>query len=71
MQSLIGAAVGYTQETELKEAESFGEPKIVIVGCGGAGGNTVNRQHAIGVKGAETIAINTDKQALDLSLIHI
>ena len=66
MQSLIGAAVGYTQETELKEAESFGEPKIVIVGCGGAGGNTVNRLHAIGVKGAETIAINTDKQALDL-----
>ncbi len=66
MQSLIGAAVGYTQEQDLKEAESFGEPKIVIVGCGGAGGNTVNRLHAIGVKGAETIAINTDKQALDL-----
>ncbi len=66
MQSLIGAAVGYTQEQELKEVESFGEPKIVIVGCGGAGGNTVNRLHKIGVKGAETIAINTDKQALDL-----
>ena len=37
----------------------------VIVGCGGAGGNTVNRLHRIGVKGAETISINTDKQALD------
>lgn len=66
MQSLIGAAVGHTQEQELKEYEQFGEPKIVIVGCGGAGGNTVNRLHKIGVKGAETIAINTDKQALDL-----
>jgi cell division protein FtsZ len=66
MQSLIGAAVGYSQESELKEYENFGEPKIVIVGCGGAGGNTINRLHAIGVKGAETIAINTDKQALDL-----
>jgi cell division protein FtsZ len=66
MQSLIGAAVGYTQEQELQEYENFGEPKIVIVGCGGAGGNTINRLHAIGVKGAETIAINTDKQALDL-----
>ncbi len=66
MQSLIGAAVGFTQESEIKEYDNFGEPKIVIVGCGGAGGNTINRLHAIGVKGAETIAINTDKQALDL-----
>jgi cell division protein FtsZ len=66
MQSLIGAAVGYAQEQDLKEYENFGEPKIVIVGCGGAGGNTVNRLHKLGVKGAETIAINTDKQALDL-----
>ncbi|MHB8634049.1 MAG: cell division protein FtsZ [Thermoplasmatota archaeon] len=66
MQSLIGAAVNYAQETELKEYENFGEPKIVIVGCGGAGGNTVNRLHKMGVRGAETIAINTDKQALDL-----
>jgi len=66
MQSLIGVAVGYAQEQELKEYENFGEPKIVIVGCGGAGGNTINRLHKVGVKGAETIAINTDKQALDL-----
>ncbi|MGB0653170.1 MAG: cell division protein FtsZ [Thermoplasmatota archaeon] len=66
MDSLIGAATQFTQEQELKEYENFGEPKIVIVGCGGAGGNTINRLHKIGVKGAETIAINTDKQALDL-----
>src|SRR5919108_4171833 len=66
MQSLIGVAMGYAQEVEPKEYENFGEPKIVIVGCGGAGGNTVNRLHKVGVRGAETIAINTDKQALDL-----
>jgi cell division protein FtsZ len=66
MHSLIGAAVGFAQEREEKEYEHFGEPKIVIVGCGGAGGNTINRLHKIGVRGAETIAINTDKQALDL-----
>ncbi|HUR25987.1 MAG TPA: cell division protein FtsZ, partial [Candidatus Thermoplasmatota archaeon] len=60
---MIEAAV---EETELKERGGFGEPKIVIVGCGGAGGNTVNRLHKVGVRGAETIAINTDKQALDL-----
>jgi cell division protein FtsZ len=44
----------------------FGTPRIVIVGCGGAGGNTITRLHKLGVKGAETIAINTDKMALDL-----
>ncbi|MBW3583746.1 MAG: cell division protein FtsZ [Euryarchaeota archaeon] len=65
MQSLIANAMQHTQETKSAEFDSFGEPKIVIVGCGGAGGNTVNRLHKIGVKGAETIAINTDKQALD------
>jgi len=48
------------------DLEDFGQPRIVIVGCGGAGNNTMNRLHHIGVKGAETIAINTDKQHLDV-----
>src|SRR5512136_561459 len=43
-----------------------GQPRIVIIGCGGAGNNTVNRIHHMGVSGAETIAINTDKQHLDM-----
>jgi cell division protein FtsZ len=50
-------------ETELDE---FGDPRIVVVGCGGAGNNTVNRLYNIGVDGAETIAINTDKQHLQM-----
>ncbi|WP_049995965.1 cell division protein FtsZ [Halococcus sediminicola] len=50
-------------ETELEE---FGDPRIVVVGCGGAGNNTVNRLYNIGVDGAETIAINTDKQHLQM-----
>ncbi len=67
MQSLIANAMQHTQDKpQSAEYDSFGEPKIVIVGCGGAGGNTITRLHKIGVKGAETIAINTDKQALDL-----
>lgn len=41
-------------------------PNIVVVGCGGAGNNTVNRLYNIGVDGAETIAINTDKQHLQM-----
>jgi len=44
----------------------FGEPRIVIVGCGGAGNNTVNRLYNIGVDGAETVAVNTDKQHLKM-----
>ncbi|TAN39611.1 MAG: cell division protein FtsZ, partial [Candidatus Methanoperedens sp.] len=42
-----------------EDMEDFGTPKIVVVGCGGGGNNTVNRLYNIGVAGAETIAINT------------
>ena len=42
------------------------QPRIVIIGCGGGGNNTVNRIHHMGISGAETIAINTDKQHLDM-----
>ncbi|MFC6736416.1 cell division protein FtsZ, partial [Halolamina salina] len=46
--------------------DEFGDPRIVIVGAGGAGNNTINRLYNIGVEGAETIAINTDKQHLKM-----
>jgi len=48
------------------DEEEFGAPRILIVGCGGAGNNTVNRLYNMGVEGAETIALNTDKQHLDM-----
>lgn len=71
MQDLINDAVKNSQEEskmreESLEDDDFGEPRIVIVGCGGAGNNTVNRLNNIGVEGAETIAINTDKQHLQM-----
>ncbi len=47
-------------ELMLKEQRA----KIKVVGCGGGGGNTVNRITEVGIKGAETIAINTDAQDL-------
>jgi len=40
-------------------------PRILIVGCGGSGNNTLNRITHLGVEGAITVAINTDKQHLD------
>lgn len=38
--------------------------RIKVVGCGGAGNNTINRIFEVGIKGVETIAINTDAQDL-------
>ena len=55
----------------VKEARSFdmsvefGKPKILVVGCGGAGNNSVDRLMRIGVHGAQTVAINTDKMHID------
>lgn len=38
--------------------------KIKVIGCGGGGNNTINRISEVGIKGVETIAINTDAQDL-------
>lgn len=54
------------ENTVGNDFEDFGLPQIKIVGCGGAGNNTINRLYNIGVNGAETIAVNTDKQHLDV-----
>ncbi|HID27046.1 MAG TPA: cell division protein FtsZ [Methanosarcinales archaeon] len=75
MQSIVEEALKRNKEEKLRamsvsdmteDLGEFGLPQIVIVGCGGAGNNTVNRLYNIGVEGAETIAINTDKQHLDM-----
>ncbi|MED5271942.1 MAG: hypothetical protein VX613_03535, partial [Candidatus Thermoplasmatota archaeon] len=49
------------------ELAGFGvpNPRILVVGCGGSGNNTLNRITHLGVEGAVTVAINTDKQHLD------
>jgi cell division protein FtsZ len=70
MEAFIKNAVDNKLEEESRLSfdgeDMFGTPRITIVGCGGAGGNTITRLNKLGVKGADTIAINTDKQALDL-----
>lgn len=38
--------------------------KIKVVGAGGGGNNTINRLTEVGIKGAQTIAVNTDAQDL-------
>lgn len=42
-----------------------GQAKIVVIGAGGAGNNMVDWLYRKGIKGAEIIAVNTDKQHLD------
>jgi len=42
------------------EAEEFGRPKILVVGCGNSGNNTVDRLNDIRIDGAQTMAVNTD-----------
>ncbi|MCX6710201.1 MAG: cell division protein FtsZ [Candidatus Woesearchaeota archaeon] len=51
-------------DAELEEIVGRQKATIKVVGCGGAGNNTINRITEVGVTGAETIAINTDAQDL-------
>jgi cell division protein FtsZ len=48
----------------------LGKANIIIIGCGGAGNNTVDRLMKIGIKGARCIAINTDQQHLNSTQAH-
>ncbi|MEG9195301.1 MAG: cell division protein FtsZ [Candidatus Methanoglobus sp.] len=70
MKSLVSKAQQYLEqdrvrrEEKVKEVKDFFEkPKIVVVGCGGCGNNTINRLSHMDLD-ATTIAINTDKQHL-------
>ncbi len=73
MQTIINEALKHSErESEMRRGfiedddDFIGQPRIVIVGCGGAGNNTINRLYHMKVNGAETIAVNTDKQHLEM-----
>ncbi|MGO5051923.1 cell division protein FtsZ [Lachnospiraceae bacterium LCP25S3_G4] len=51
---------------EIKTNESDAAAKIIVVGVGGGGNNAVNRMIDEQIAGVEFIAINTDRQALQL-----
>ena len=51
-------------DAELEQFLSKQKAKIKVIGTGGGGNNTINRISEVGIKGAETIAINTDAQDL-------
>jgi cell division protein FtsZ len=55
---------GNMTDEQLEEILDDLQTNITVVGCGGAGGNTVNRMHEEGIKGANLVAANTDVQHL-------
>jgi len=63
-------ALKYTWHNEVSEVLPLGHCRIVVVGVGGAGNNTVTRLMEMGVVGAECIAVNTDALHLSVSRAH-
>jgi len=55
---------GTMTDEELASVVQDLETKITVVGCGGAGGNTVTRMTEEGIHGAKLAAANTDAQHL-------
>lgn len=51
-------------DAELEKLLASQKTRIRVIGCGGAGNNTINRISEVGIKGIETIAVNTDAQDL-------
>lgn len=47
-----------------KNAEDFLTPKIMVVGSGGGGCNSINRLARAGIRGADLVAVNTDRTHL-------
>ena len=51
-------------DAELQQLIDNQKTRIKVIGCGGGGNNTINRINEVGIKGIQTIAINTDAQDL-------
>jgi cell division protein FtsZ len=69
MESIIDNSKAQEQEENQtgSNLEDVRDAKILVVGVGGAGNNQVTRIQKKDVQGAETVAINTDKQHLEIS----
>ena len=63
-QSDVSAPSGTMTDDELMDVLTDLETNITVVGCGGGGGNTINRMFEEGIHGAKLVAANTDVQHL-------
>jgi cell division protein FtsZ len=59
-----GNPSGTMTDDELEDVLQDLQTNITVVGCGGAGGNTVDRMFEEGIHGAKLVAANTDVQHL-------
>src|SRR3990167_3812403 len=66
MEFIIGEALKKANDMNFDNIK-VGQANIKVVGAGGAGNNTVTWLYKKGIQGAEVIAMNTDKQHLDIS----
>src|SRR3989304_700419 len=67
LENTSGATYSNVDYYKLAEQEfgfSVKKAKIVVVGCGGAGQNTITRLTEMGIDGATTISLNSDAKHL-------
>ncbi len=66
MEFIVQNALESADENGLNNDIVVGQANIKVIGAGGAGSNMVNWLYKKGIKGAEIVAVNTDKQHLDI-----
>ncbi len=66
MDFIVQDALKSAQDLDVAQA-MVGQANIKVIGAGGAGNNMVSWLYKKGIKGAEIIACNTDKQHLDFT----
>ncbi len=66
MEFIMQSALEATKENGEMDNLKIGQANIKVIGIGGGGSNVVSWLHKKGIKGAETIVCNTDKQHIDI-----
>lgn len=67
MEGLVQSALQSAKTNYAELSSNVGMANIKVIGCGGGGNNMVSWLHRKGIEGAEILAVNTDKQHLDIS----
>lgn len=65
--SLIGNATGAGSSFDNVQDFESHKARIVVLGAGGGGCNTISRLSEMGIKGATTVAMNTDARHLNIT----
>ena len=67
MEFIMQTALQKAKENQIDDSNiKIGQANIKVFGMGGGGGNAASWLHRKGIKGAEVICCNTDKQHLDI-----